>query len=64
MLSSSALYPLDGETVKLTADDWLRVGTGVARQLAAAPDSPIAYLCIQVHEGSLQHWTGTDADIL
>lgn len=64
VLSGHGTMTLDGETVELTAGDWLRVGTGVARQLAAAPDSPIAYLCIQVHEGSLQHWTGTDADIL
>lgn len=64
ILSGRGTMKLDGETVKLTAGDWLRVGTGVARQLAAAPDSPIAYLCIQVREGSLQHWTDTDGTIL
>lgn len=63
VLSGSGTMTLDGEVVELTAGDWLRVGTGVRRQLAAASDSPIAYLCIQVREGSLQHWTGSDATI-
>lgn len=64
VLSGRGTMTLDGEAVELTAGDWLRVGTGIARQLAAASDSPIAYLCIQVHEGSLEHWTATDAAIL
>lgn len=63
ILSGRGSMTLDGKAVELVAGDWLRVGTGVRRQLAAATDSPIAYICIQAREGTLTHWTGTDAEI-
>jgi len=63
VIAGRGTMTLDGECIDLTAGDWLRVGTGVKRQLAAAADSPISYVCIQAREGSLQHWTGTDAEI-
>lgn len=52
---------LDGEPVELNAGDWLRVAPSVKRQLAAASDSAVSYLCIQVKEGSLEQMTATDA---
>lgn len=55
---------LDGEVVELNAGDWLRVAPQVKRQMSAAPDSSMSYICIQVREGSLQQWTMTDGEVL
>ena len=52
---------VDGETVDLTAGDWLRIAPAAKRQFFAAEDSGITYLCIQVKEHSLEHFTATDA---
>ena len=52
---------IDGETVDLTAGDWLRIAPAAKRQFFAADDSGITYLCIQVKENSLEHFTATDA---
>lgn len=56
-------FMLDGEKVELHAGDWLRVAPEVKRQLSAAPDSSISYICIQVKKDSLLQWTMTDAEI-
>lgn len=61
ILSGKAMMTLDGEPVELNAGDWLRVAPSVKRQLAAASDSAVSYLCIQVKEGSLEQMTTTDA---
>ena len=51
---------LDGESVELSANDYLRVSPAAKRQIFAAADSPIRYVCIQVKAGSLENYTATD----
>lgn len=54
---------IDGEEVRLAAGDWLRIAPAAKRQFSAASDSGITYLCIQVKENSLEHFTAEDAVI-
>ena len=61
ILSGKGSAVLDGETVELTAGDWLRVAPAVKRQFSAAEDSPISFLCVQVRENSLEGYTADDA---
>lgn len=63
ILSGKGSIVLDGETVELNAGDWLRVAPSVKRQLSAAPDSPLSFICIQTKQGSLTEWTASDAVI-
>lgn len=63
ILSGKGSFNLDGETVELNACDWIRVAPEVKRQISAAPDSPISFICIQVKGGSLETFTMTDAII-
>lgn len=52
---------IDGETVELTAGDWLRVTPAAKRQFSALEDSPLSLVCIQVKENSLGGYTKDDA---
>ncbi len=52
---------IDGETVSLSAGDWLRIAPKAKRQFFAAADDGIKYICIQVKENSLEGYTMTDA---
>ena len=52
---------IDGETVELTAGDWLRISPEAKRQFSAAADCGIAFVCIQVKENSLGGFTADDA---
>lgn len=52
---------IDGETVELSAGDWLRISPAAKRQFSAAEDSPITFFCIQVKENSLGGYTQNDA---
>ena len=61
VLSGKGRAVLDGETVELTAGDWLRVAPAVKRQFSAAEDSPISFRCVQVRENSLEGYTADDA---
>lgn len=61
ILAGKGKAVIDGETVELTAGDWLRIAPAAKRQFFAAEDSSITYLCIQVKENSLEHFTATDA---
>ena len=61
VLSGKGRAVLDGETVELTAGDWLRVAPAVKRQFSAAEDYPISFLCVQVRENSLEGYTADDA---
>lgn len=54
---------IDGETIGLTAGDWLRVAPAANRQFFAAEKSGMKYLCIQVKAGSLKGYTAADAII-
>ena len=61
ILAGKGKAVIDSETVELTAGDWLRIAPAAKRQFFAAEDSGITYLCIQVKENSLEHFTATDA---
>ena len=52
---------IDGETVALTAGDWLRISPETKRQFSAAADCGITFVCIQVKENSLGGFTADDA---
>lgn len=52
---------IDGDTVEITAGDWLKISPAAKRQLIAASDSGITYICIQVKENSLEGFTVDDA---
>ena len=52
---------IDGETVELSAGDWLRVEPKARRQFSAAADEGISFICIQVRENSLKEYTADDA---
>ena len=54
---------IDGETVELSAGDWLRISPAARRQFFAAPNEGISYVCIQVRENSLEEFTANDASI-
>lgn len=52
---------IDGDTVEITAGDWLKISPAVKRQFFAANDSGITYICIQVKQNSLDGFTVDDA---
>ena len=64
ILSGKGKVILDGETISLTAGDWLRIAPAGKRQFFADADTPITYLCIQVRENSLEAYTAGDAILL
>ena len=61
ILSGKGSVVLDGETVQLTAGDWLKVAPAAKRQFSAAGDSGLTFVCIQVKEHSLAGFTADDA---
>ena len=52
---------IDGETVELSAGDWVRVPPAAKRQFSAAADSGIRFICVQARENSLEGYTMDDA---
>ena len=54
---------IDGETVELSAGDWLRISPAARRQFFAAANEGISYICIQVRENTLEEYTADDAAI-
>lgn len=61
ILSGEGSVVLDGETVPLTAGDWLKVSPAAKRQFSAAADTGMTFVCIQVKEHSLAGFTADDA---
>ena len=61
ILSGKGSVVLDGETVQLTAGDWLKVSPAAKRQFSAAADTGMTFVCIQVKEHSLAGFTADDA---
>ena len=51
---------IDGETVDLSAGDWVRISPAGKRQFFAAEDASISFICIQVKENSLEGYTRDD----
>ena len=52
---------IDGDTVEITAGDWLKISPAAKRQFFAASDSGITYICSQVKQNSLNGFTVDDA---
>lgn len=61
ILSGKGNAVIDGEMVKLSAGDWVRISPAAKRQFSAAEDSAISFACIQVRENSLEGYTMDDA---
>lgn len=61
VISGNGKAVIDGETVPLTAGDWLRVAPAAKRQFSASTESGITFVCIQVKENSLEGFTADDA---
>jgi len=60
VISGRGKAVIDGEEVELVAGDWLRISPAGKRQLFAAKDSALSYVCIQVKENSLEGYTADD----
>ena len=54
---------LTGAEISLAAGDWLKIAPAVKCQFFETNDSGITYICIQVKENSLEHFTAEDAVI-
>ena len=63
ILSGKGKVVIDGEEISLAAGDWLRIAPVAKRQFFASSNTGITYICIQVKENSLEHFTATDAVI-
>lgn len=63
VVSGKGKVVIDGETIELSAGDWLRISPAAKRQFFAAENSPISFICIQVKENSLEGYTQDDAVI-
>lgn len=61
ILEGKGRMEIDGEKVALEANDFLRVSPEAKRQLFAADDCSIKYLCVQVKSNSLEEYTANDA---
>ena len=63
VISGKGTATIDNETIEIVAGDWLKISPAAKRQLFAANDSNITYICIQVKENSLDGYTVDDAVI-
>lgn len=64
VINGSGKIIIDGEELKLTTGDWLKVTPASKRQLFAAENSSITYVCVQVKENSLDTFTMNDAAVV
>lgn len=62
ILSGKGQIVLDDETVALTAGDCLRVAPAAKRQISAAANEGLRFVCIQAKENSLEQFTAADAE--
>ena len=63
ILSGNGKAIIDGEEISLSSGDWLKIAPAAKRQFFASDISGITYICIQVKENSLKHFTAEDAVI-
>ena len=63
ILSGNGKAIIDGEEISLSTGDWLKIAPAAKRQFFASDISGITYICIQVKENSLEHFTAEDAVI-
>ena len=61
ILSGKGKAIIDGEEISLSTGDWLKIAPAAKRQFFASDVSGITYICIQVKENSLEHFTAEDA---
>ena len=62
-LSGNGKAIIDGEEISLSTGDWLKIAPAAKRHFFASDISGITYICIQVKENSLEHFTAEDAVI-
>ena len=60
ILSGNGKAIIDGEEISLSTGDWLKIAPAAKRQFFASDISGITYICIQVKENSLEHFTAED----
>ena len=63
ILSGNGKAIIDGKEISLSTGDWLKIAPAAKRQFFASDISGITYICIQVKENSLEHFTAEDAVI-
>ena len=63
ILSGNGKAIIDGEEISLSTGDWIKIAPAAKRQFFASDISGITYICIQVKENSLKHFTAEDAVI-
>ena len=63
ILSGKGKAIIDGEEISLSTGNWLKIAPAAKRQFFASDISGITYICIQVKENSLEHFTAEDAVI-
>ncbi len=64
ILAGKGKFVIDGEELEIAAGDWIRVSPAGKRQLFAAEDSEVSYICIQVRENSLEEYTADDGVVV
>lgn len=60
ILEGKGKMVVDGEEMEIGAGDWIRIAPAGKRQIFAAADSAVSYICIQVKENSLEGYTMDD----
>ena len=60
ILAGKGKAVVDGETIELTAGDWIRISPAGQRRFFAADDEAICFACIQVKENSLEGYSLDD----
>lgn len=63
ILSGAGRFQVDSSVFDIAEGSVIRVSTNCDRNLKCTSGSPMAYICIQAREGSLEGYTMTDAEI-
>ncbi len=63
VLEGKGSMTVDGVKTEISANDYIRISPSAKRRFAAAPDTSVKYVCIQVKANSLENYTASDAII-
>lgn len=63
ILSGEGRFQVDSDVFDIAEGSVIRVSTNCDRNIKCTSEQPLIYICIQAHEGSLENYTMTDADI-
>lgn len=63
ILSGKGKFQVDDEVFDIAEGSVIRVSTGCDRNIKCTSEIPMAYVCVQAKEGSLEGYTMTDAVI-